>query len=246
MLAKFKNIHLGRDPTSAEATTLLNAVGQSLAVQNTAIVNTGDVDTSVALQAYQFFTGATPSQAGLAFLTNSSTNPNDINDPYYAKFNIENRYINFAANLGIAGAGAAAFQATYGGLSFGDAVALAYGKIIGYNYAQAIGLNATAAVADITARIAYFQAVAHDGLAQANQDLATKAAVIGYIMAEGIKADVGAYATASNAFTTDFLDGTAQFNVDLVGVYAPIAPTGAPGGGGPVMPPPYDPYGYGY
>ena len=254
IMTEFSNIHLGRSPTTAEQTALTAAAALTGAAQNKAIVDTADMDTSVAVQAYQYFTGATPSQAGLAFLTNSTTNASDLNDAYYSQFNIENRYINFAANLGISGEGAAAFQQTFGALTFAQAVELAYGRIIGFNYATQAGINAPAAVTDIAGRIAYFQGVAHAGLPLANQDLATKAAMVGYIMAEGIKADVGAYATASNAFMADLLDGSAQFNVNLIGVYAPTAPTGAPvTGGGPVVgnptptptpTDPYDPYGY--
>jgi hypothetical protein len=245
MMVKFQNIHLGRSPTAAETAVLQGVAGASESAQNTAIINTADMDTSVALQAYQFFTGGTPSAAGFAFLTNSPTNGSDLNDAYYSQFNIENRYINFAANLGIQGEGAAAFQAAVGGLTFAQAVSLAYGKIIGYNYASALGLNADAAVADIAGRIGYFQAVAAAGLPGANQDLATKAAMVGYIMAEGIKADIGAYAAGSNAFMADLLDGSAQFAVNLVGVYSPMTPTGAPNI--PTPPPPepgYDYYSY--
>ncbi len=253
ILTEFSNIHLGRAPSATEQTALLAASNLAGAAQTKAIVDTADIDTAVAVQSYQYFTGATPSQAGDAFLTNSATNANDLNDPYYAQFNIENRYINFAANLGIFGDGAAAFQATFSALTFAQSVQLAYGRIIGFNYATAAGIDPNAAVADITGRLAYFQGVAHDGLPANVQDIGTKAAMVGYILAEGIKADVGAYATASNAFTADLLDGSAQFNVNLIGVYAPMAPTGAPaaGGGGDTgtvtpPPPPTDPYGYGY
>jgi len=46
------------------------------------VVNSADMTTAVANTAYQFFTGLTPSQAGLAFLVNSTTNGTDLNDPY--------------------------------------------------------------------------------------------------------------------------------------------------------------------
>ncbi len=228
----FSNIHAGRAALAPDQTAINILAQQRFAGQLTqtqlmkAVVDTADAETAVAAQAYQFFTGATPTQAGLAFLVASATNPTDLNDAYYAKFSLENRYINFAANLGIAGQGAAAFQADFGGLSFLAAVQLAYGRIIGLNYAAGAGINATAAEADIAGRLSYFQQVAREGSPGANQDLATKAAMVGYILGEGIKADVGAYAAASNAFLTDLLDGTAQFNVNLVGTYAPTAPTG--------------------
>ena len=229
--AEFSAIHAGRAPTAAEQATL-NGIGQKLASDaftqgqaNKAIVDTADADTAVAVQAYQYFTGKSPSLAGLAFLTNSASNPSDLNDAYYAQFNIENRYINFAANLGVLGEGAPGFAAAFGSLTFAQAVQRAYGQVIGFNYAQAAGINAQAAVADIAGRIAYFQGVADAGLPAANRDLGTKAAMVGYLMAEGIKADIGAYATASNAFLTDLLDGTARDNVDLIGVYAPMPPS---------------------
>ena len=42
-------------------------------------------------------------------------------------------------------------------------------------------------------------------------------------MAEAVKADVGSYARATEAFLTDLADGAAQFNVDLVGVYGDLS-----------------------
>jgi serralysin len=203
--------------------------GLSAAAQDRGVVDTANGDTAVAEQMYYYFTGKTPTVAGLAFLTNSNLNASDLNDLYYAKFSMENRYINFAANLGVAGAGATYFTGAFGTLTFAQAVEKAYGQIIGFNYAQAAGISATAAIADITGRLAYFQTVSRDGLSGFNQDLGAKAAMVGYIMSEGIKADVGAYATASNAFTLDMFDGTAQHNVDLVGVYAALRPTTSTG-----------------
>ena len=69
------------------------------------VLNSADNSTALAALSYQFFTGKSPTKEGLAYLTNSPDNPNDLNDPYYGKFNTENRYINFAANLGVAGEG---------------------------------------------------------------------------------------------------------------------------------------------
>ncbi len=95
------------------------------------VVNSADMTTTVANTADQFFTGLTTSQAGLAFLVNSGANATDLNDPYYAAFNIENRYMNFAANLGLLGAGAASFASTYGSMTFAAFVAALYETIIG-------------------------------------------------------------------------------------------------------------------
>ena len=42
--------------------------------------------------------------------------------------------------------------------------------------------------------------------------------MVGWLLAEAMKADVGQYANASNAYFTDLADG-APFAVDLVAVY---------------------------
>ncbi len=239
----FMTIHLGRSPTSAEAATLANLnqqlssgqITQAQAVEG--VIHTADADTSVATQAYAFFTGLTPSAAGMAFLTFSPSNPNDLNDPYYAQFNLENRYINFAANLGVAGAGAAAFAAAYGSLTFGQAVAQAYDAVLGDANATAAGVDVTAAIAAVTADQSYFQFY---GQMTSNTDLGTKAAMVGYLIAEGTKADIGAFAVANTAFLDHMITGDAQYNVDLVGTYAPSMAMGS----GTAAPPVYMPPGY--
>ncbi len=88
------------------------------------LVQTADSTSSVATIAYQFFTASTPSAAGMDVLVSpNGSNPNNLNSPYYQDFIKENRYINFAVNLGKVGAGAANFQAQYGSLSLTDATA---------------------------------------------------------------------------------------------------------------------------
>ena len=49
-------------------------------------------------------------------------------------------------------------------------------------------------------------------------DLGTKAAMVGWLLAEAVKADVGAYARANDAFLTDLSDG-ADYQVNLIGLY---------------------------
>ena len=219
--------HAGLTPSTAQSAQLaelaqLSRTGQLTDAQATyAIVNTADADTAVALQAYQFFTGKTPTQAGLSFLVNSTSNATDLNDSYYQSFSLENRYINFAQNLGLIGEGAARFSTTYASLTFAQTVQTAYETIIGSAYATAAGYNPVAAIADITSRQGYFQLLANERFGGQNQDLAVKAAVVGYIMAEAIKADVGLYAAGVNNFLTDLAaDGLAQYNNDLVANYA--------------------------
>jgi hypothetical protein len=166
--------------------------------------------TAVALQTYQFFTGATPSAEGVAYLVNSDDNPSDLTDPYYAQFNPDNRYINFAANLGTQGAAAEAFEAQYGNLSFEDTILTAYDKIIGLDAAKASGVDVGAAMAYVTAQLAYFQALG-------GSDIGAKAAMIGYLMYAGMAAKVGRYYDGTRAFLTDAFHGDAEYSVDLTG-----------------------------
>jgi hypothetical protein len=224
LATQFMNTHSGLAPNATQLGVLQNL---SVSSQTTltdsqtqaALVHMANNDTAVAVYAYNFFIGATPTQLGLSYLVNSSLNPNDLNDPYYTQFNLQNRAMNFAENLAMNGDGAARFQTTYGALTFDQSVDAAYSQIVGSSQAAAAGINVSAALADIKGRVAAFQQIAHDTQPAANQDLATKAAAIGYIMAEAIRADVGLYAHASDNFLLDLTDGSAAYGVNLVGVY---------------------------
>ncbi len=135
-------------------------------------------------------------------------NANNLNSAYYQSFNLENRYINFAVNLGKVGEGKAAFAARYEGLSLFDATREAYATIFG-------GTPTDAKVhALIDSRVDYFASYGGDGAG----GIGTKAAMVGWLLAEAAKADVGQYARANDGFLTDLADG-ATFAVDLVGVY---------------------------
>ena len=206
-----------------------------------AMIHSALSTTDVAVQAYQFFTGQTPSKAGLDFLVNSATNPSDLNDPYYAQFNDENRYINFAANLGLIGEGATAFKGTYGAMTFSAFVASIYETIIGSAYINSFVGNsgaAAAAIADVISRQAAFTQTARDrGLITASSsatdiDIATKAAAVGYLMYEGVKANLGIYAAGANNFVSALIGGTAQYNVNLLTTYSVLG-----GGIGSPLPP---------
>ncbi|MDI1365427.1 MAG: hypothetical protein PSX79_11260, partial [bacterium] len=232
----YSAVHIGLAPDQATGAALDTVAGESLAGLRTDasakafVINGADKDTAVAALSYEFYTGAAPSAAGMAYLVNSSANATDLNDPYYAGFNLENRYINFATNLGVVGEGAAGFAGAYGSLTFSQAVDLAYEKIIGTTYAQAAGLNSAAARADITGREAYFTALANQNFASgsvAQRDLAAKAGVVGYILAEAMKADVGVYAAAMNSYSAALIDGTAVYGQDLLVAY-PSTPTPTP------------------
>jgi S-layer protein len=224
------------------------------------IVNGADNTTGLAVLAYQFFTGKSPTKAGIDYLVNSSVNTGDLNDPYYAKFGLENRYINFAANLGVQGEGAANFAGKYGALSFADYVASIYQTIIGASYATAAGIDPAKAIADIISRKDAILATAQGaGMIPANAtaaqiDIALKAATAGYLLGEAIKADVGLYAAAANNFMVAVVQGTATYNTDVTISYQPAVGTPSHGTGhaldnapanlpAPVVTPPAQPIG---
>ncbi|WP_454714408.1 hypothetical protein [Caulobacter segnis] len=232
------------DAETASALKLMTNASFTDAQALSYILNSVDASTTLAVLSYQFFTGKSPTKDGLAYLTNSAINPNDLNDAYYAKFGQENRYINFAANLGVQGEGAGAFASKYGAMSFGAYVASIYETIIGGGYATAAGIDAAKAIADITSRYAAILATAQSsgmitpGMTQAQIDLAVKAATAGYLMGEAIKADVGLYAGAANNFVLGVALGNAVYNTDITTTYKPDAATGSGGQGQPVNNPP--------
>jgi S-layer protein len=212
----YTNENLGIAPTASE--TLLigayasqNQAGILSDAQTLANVGVYAQDkTDVALGAYQYFTGATPTLAGLAYLVHGGGNANDLSSSYYAGFNKENRYYNFAINLALdpASAASAAFAASYAGLTFAQAVTVAYEQIVGSAVVGAT--QAAAAIASITAAQSFFASVAASRATGANQDLAVKAIMIGYILEEAQKADVGIYAKGVDGFILDLQpDGVA-------------------------------------
>ena len=84
-------------------------------------------------------------------------------------------------------------------------------------YGQIFGATPTDAKVDALlagGRDIYFESYGKDGLG----GLGTKAAMVGWLLAEAVKADIGIYAKANDAFLTDLADGAA-YAVDLIGVY---------------------------
>ena len=61
----------------------------------------------------------------------------------------------------------------------------------------------------------YFAYYGQDG----TNGIGAKAAMVGYLLAEAEKADVGVYAKSNDAFLMDVALHNAPFAVDLVGVY---------------------------
>lgn len=163
---------------------------------------------------YQFLTGRIPTEDGFEYLIDSSINTNDLNDPFYEQFNQENRYINFANNLGSFGEGKDKFAAAYGSASFEQTIRSAYSEIIGGNKESAIQffLNAQS----------FYQSVAQERVVPSgiSLDLATKVVAVGSILNEAVKAGSGNYATAVETLATEI--GTtgvsSSFGADLFAV----------------------------
>ena len=193
--------------------------------------------TSVATMTYEFFTGGAPSAGGIDYLVSpTSSNLNNLNSAYYQGFSVENRYINFAVSLGKAGAGAANFQAQYGSLSLGDATTQAYTTIFGSAPSVAkvdTLLNTMVTSNGVTeTRAQYFAEFGQDGL----NGVGTKAAMVGWLLAQAQSADIGTYAKSNDAFLTDVALHNASFGTDIINAYAKpgfiyVAPATAPSGG---------------
>ncbi|HEY8618286.1 M10 family metallopeptidase [Phenylobacterium sp.] len=173
--------------------------------------------TSVATLTYQFFTGRTPHGGGLDYLiAPGGPNPNNLNSPYYQSFGLENRYINFASNLGKVGQGSAWFQTNYGALTLDQALAKAYTEIFGAALSEAqrkalLGDLVPDGLGGSYSRARYFEYYGQDGAG----GVGTKAAMVGWLLAEAEKAELGAYAMANAAFLMDLADGT-RLGVNLL------------------------------
>ena len=196
---------------SAIATDLSSKLssGAMTATQAVAdLVDKAGASTSVATLSYLFFTGRLPGEGGIDYLVSpTGPNANNLNSAYYQSFNLENRYINFAVNLGKVGEGNARFTADYGALSLFDATKKAYATIFG-------GAPTDAKVTALLSggRDAYFSAYGGDGA----NGIGTKAAMVGWLLAEAKKADLGVMARSNDAWLTDLADGSAPFAIDIL------------------------------
>ncbi|MET3664707.1 hypothetical protein [Caulobacter sp. 1776] len=195
---------------STTATDLSNrlasgAIGATQAVSE--LVTKAGATTSVATLAYEFFTGKIPGQGGIDYLVSpTGPNANNLNSAYYQSFNLENRYINFAVNLGKLGEGKDAFLSKYGALSLFDATREAYRTIFG------AAPTDTKIHALIDTRADYFAAYGGDGA----NGIGTKAAMVGWLLAEAQKADLGVMVRSNDAWLTDLADGSAPFAIDIL------------------------------
>jgi hypothetical protein len=179
---------------------------------------TGDqliADVKLIAATYQFFAGWVPLAEGFEYLIDCDENPCDLNDPYYAQFNQENRYINFASNLGTEGVGAATFEQKYGALSFEQTVKAAYREVM--------GTELTGGALDFFLHgVDFYEEVAKARVVRADVGLdeATKIVAIGSILNEATKAGSGPYGEAISAMVSDLVsDGvSALLGQDLFAV----------------------------
>jgi|GEM_PF-2100752 len=240
-------VHGGIEPTSEVASQLMQLTADATvtdAQRMSYILNSADDSTSVAVLTYQFFTGKSPTAVGVSYLVNSTTNAADLSDAYYAPLNLENRFMNFAGNLALVGEAKDAFASQYGAMSFASYVASIYDTIIGNAQARAVGLDPAAIILDIIARrdllltSARSAGMISDTSTQAEIDLALKAATAAYLLAEGIKADVGIYAASTNNFMLGLAKGDTVYNTDITETYKPTVTSGSSGKGVAVDNPP--------
>lgn len=184
------------------------------------VLKAADATSAVAALSYQFFTGKTPTTAGMDYLlAPDGPNPNNLNSAYYSGFETVNRYINFAMNLGQAGEAATAFSASYGGLDLFDATRKAYGTIFGATPSDdklhnLLDTSVTLNGLTMT-RGEYFAYYAQDAI----DGQGTKAAMVGWLLAAAQVEDVGVYAKSSNAFFAEQASHNV-YGVDLIGSYA--------------------------
>ncbi len=203
-------LHRGTDWAAMDQLAVAKAAGETQAQAVARMVQAADATTSVATMSYQFFTGKVPTEAGIAYLVSPvGPNSNNLNSAYYQDFNLENRYINFAVNLGKLGDGRAGFEQTYGSLSLAEATKKAFQTIFG---AAPTDAKVTALLGG--GRDLYFASYGGDGV----EGLGAKAAMVGWLLAEAVKADIGLMARSNDAFLTDLADGAA-FAINMVGVY---------------------------
>ncbi|MCC7266173.1 MAG: hypothetical protein IT546_02400 [Caulobacteraceae bacterium] len=207
-------------PHQAAASALINDLdigSKSPADVFSTILTMAGATASVATLAYQFFIGQTPSAAGMDYLVSpTGPNANNLNSAYYQYFSLENRYINFAVNLGVFGEGAESFEQEYGNLSLFDATREAYRTIFGGTPSDAkihALLDPAFQLGEVTmTRAEYFTYYGQT-------EEGTKAAMVGWLLGEAVKADIGLYAKSNDAFLTDVAVHDALFGIDLIGQY---------------------------
>lgn len=219
ILLRFKSFADFSSAETAAVTTLaaqVDAGATTASAALAALVPLTASTTSVATLAYEFFTQKTPTLAGLDYLISpEGPNSDNLNSAYYAQFNTENRFINFAVNLGVQGAGAQVFGVAAGSLSLSQVVSQAYAEIFGTTptadkVAAIVGDSVPDGLGGTETRAQYF---ASYGLT----DLGTKAAAVGWLLSQAQSSDTGTYAHANDALLVSLAGATTSaLGTDLV------------------------------
>lgn len=233
----YMTVNRGATPDATTATAItaaansdaVGSISDSQALQIAIATPQTRATSDVAELTYAFFTGSTPSSAGVDYLV---TNPGSgYNTSYYngasgtaaapsaGGFNTENRYYNAAINLaaGPSSAGNGAFVSTYGALTLQQTITTAYNTIIGQGAATTTA--GAAGVASIASSLSYFQTVAAQRAVGVSADIATKAIIVAYILEEAVKADIGVYAKALDQFNAAIAVGGAIYGSNLLTTY---------------------------
>jgi RsaA N-terminal domain len=170
------------------------------------IMDGAKTTTAVAVMTYGFIADLPLTTGGLDYLVSTTGgNPNNLNGAYYAKFDTTNRYINFAMNLAVQGEGRANFIAAYGeNASPINTFQKAYVKLFGVEKTlDEIQALLSEPVPDgrggTYGRFAYFEAIGGDG----SFGIGTRAAMVGWLMAEAMKSGQGPYADAVRAYLNE-------------------------------------------
>ena len=159
-------------------------------------------DVTTVAATWQLMMGIVPEAPGFEYLISSPANPTDLNDPYFAQFNVENTYLNFACNLAFEIPQSLAwYEAEYGSLSFAQAVGKAVDTII-----TASGTaNLAGAKNFFLGAESYYTQVALERIVRPGVSLddAVKVAMLSSVLYESVKADAGPYGEAVNDFANE-------------------------------------------
>lgn len=177
------------------------------------IQDSAKATTQVAVLSYGFLADIPLVTEGIDYLVSASgANPNNLNSAYYAGFSFENRFINFSINLVKNGEARENFIQEYG--LEGTAYATyqkAYLKLFGHEVPideviWILNQEIPNGSGGSYTRGEYFAQLGGDG----GNGLGTRAAMVGWLMAEAVKGGQGPYVDAMRAYLADLsIDGKA-------------------------------------
>lgn len=241
LVAAYRAVHRLPDaaplPASAEAQITLMAQGVEAARAGEAgfgwtyasamqwVLDSARATTEVAALSYGFFADLTLGTAGLDYLVSAGgPNPNNLNSAYYQSFNIENRYINFAVNLVKHGEAKQTFLERYGAeATIHETLRKAWQALFGEDkplgeIVDLLSDEVPDGRGGLYTRGEYFVELGGDG----GNGLGTRAAAVGWLLAEAAKAGAGPYVSAVDAFLADLaFDGRTTSVEVFLSLYGP-------------------------